>query len=373
MFYSCQTPNEQEKYQELLQVVASLSNLFSDSKAPYLYYRAAENIFCKAFNAENLSRSDVSADAKKDSIGIGLKTFLTGNNRTFQKVAEFNSDSPSYSSLSHIELIRKIANLRNSRINFTENTHDLNKSSYHCILRQEGIFKIFEEEMVKVDIPNIQNIRKRKTSITFDDGIHDYSFLLSKSTLTKRFTTSHSIFEFDVAILDDPLAELKYCLQKDNLLYSQNQETQQTIYLPLYGSNRKVYERSGLNQWNAKGRERHPDEVYIPIPIIIHQNYPEFFPDRDTPFQLKFPDGEFVTAKVCQENSKALMTQSNRKLGKLILRDGLGLKEGELVTYEKLQLFGIDYVRLDKTNNDKFELNFSKNNSYENFKKVNLI
>ena len=31
------------------------------------------------------------------------------------------------------------------------------------------------------------------------------------------------------------------------------------------------------------------------------------------------------------------MTKSNRKLGKLILRDGLNLKLGELVTYEKLQ------------------------------------
>ena len=31
------------------------------------------------------------------------------------------------------------------------------------------------------------------------------------------------------------------------------------------------------------------------------------------------------------------MTKSNTRLGKLILRDGLKLKEGELATYEKLQ------------------------------------
>jgi len=95
--------------------------------------------------------------------------------------------------------------------------------------------------------------------------------------------------------------------------------------------------------------------------------FPDFFPDRDTPFNLKFPDGESVTAKICQENGKALMTQSNRKLGKLILRNGLKLSIGELATYEKLQLLGIDSVRIDKISNSEFEINFSKNSSYEEF------
>jgi hypothetical protein len=62
------------------------------------------------------------------------------------------------------------------------------------------------------------------------------------------------------------------------------------------------------------------------------------------------------------------MSQSNRKLGKLILRDGLKLKEGELVTYEKLQLLGIDSVRIDKVDNLKYEINFVQNDSYERFK-----
>jgi len=107
--------------------------------------------------------------------------------------------------------------------------------------------------------------------------------------------------------------------------------------------------------------------VYIPVPTIIHKLFPDFFPDRGTPFYLIFPDGEEVSAKICQENGKALMTKSNRKLGKLILRDGLNLKLGELVTYEKLQQLGIDSVRIDKVNEFKFEINFSKNGSYERF------
>jgi hypothetical protein len=65
------------------------------------------------------------------------------------------------------------------------------------------------------------------------------------------------------------------------------------------------------------------------------------------------------------------MTQSNRKLGKLILRDGLKLNIGELATYEKLQLLGIDSVRIDKINDREFEINFAKNGSYEEFIKIN--
>lgn len=367
MFYLNQQNINKKKYQQFLGIVGSLSNLFSDSNVPYLYYRIAEKIFCRAFDAKDLSRSDVSADAKKDNLGIGLKTFLAGNNKTFQKVAEFNADRNLYSNLSTKELIEKVAQLRNNRIDFTENTHNLKKLIYHCVLRDKGKFKIFEEQMDRVDIENIKNIKANKSSIVFSDGIHDYSFLLSKSTLTKRFETKNILFEFDVDILQDPLIELQKCLGKKILVAKQNPKIEKTIFLPLYGRKQTVFEKSGLNQWNARGRDRHHDEVYIPIPIVIHRLFPNFFPNKDTPFCLIFPDGEKVTAKICQENGKALMTQSNRKLGKLILRDGLNLRIGELATYEKLQLLGIDSVRIDKISGSEFEMNFSKNGSYEEF------
>ena len=371
MFYSNQKDINKEQYQDFLKIVGSLSNLFSDSNVPYLYYRIAEKIFCRAFDAEDLSRSDVSADAKKDLLGIGLKTFLRGNNRTFQKVAEFNADRKLYTDFSAQELITKVSELRNNRIDFTENLHAINDSIYHCIVRDDSVFKIFEEKMDRISIENITNIKANKSSIVFDDGIHEYSFLLSKSTLTKRFKTESFVFEFEVDILQDPLLELQNCLHKNKLLVPQTHITSQTIFLPLYGRKQTVFPKSGLNQWNAGGRDRHHDEVYIPVPIVIHQLFPEFFPDRDTPFILRFPDGEEVTAKICQENGKALMTQSNRKLGKLILRDGLKLNIGELATYEKLQLLGIDSVRIDKINESKFEINFAKNGSYERFVEKN--
>ena len=66
MFLDKQSKNQVEYYERLLKAVGSLSNLFSESPEPYLASRATENLFCKAFGAENLSRSDASADASKE-------------------------------------------------------------------------------------------------------------------------------------------------------------------------------------------------------------------------------------------------------------------------------------------------------------------
>lgn len=368
MFFANQSQNQKQEYEEFLKVVGCLSNLYSDSEVPYLYYRIAEKVFCRAFNAEDLSRSDVSADAKKDNLGIGLKTFLTGNNKSFQKVAEFNSDRSLYANSDPESMVKTISELRNARIQFTENNHGLNKSIYHCVVRDKGKFKIFEESMDKVDINNINIVKENNKSIIFNDGRNDYSFLISKSTLTKRFVTDVVSYEFDVDILKDPLFELHKLIYKENLLLGIDSRIKETVYLPLYGRNKVVYEKSGLNQWNAEGRARHPSEVYIPIPVDIHKNHPSLFPDRDTPFSLILPNGNIMKSKVCQDNSKALMSFSNRELGQWILRDVLNLKENELLTYNKLQILGIDSVRIDKIDEQKFEINFAKIGSYEDFK-----
>ena len=116
MFYIIENKELQNKYKEYLKLTGSLSRLFSDSLAPYLYYRAAENIFCLAFEAENLSRSDISIDAKKGNIGFGLKTFLHGNGKTFQKVAEFNAIRNEYANKSDKEIVEFISKSRNKRL-----------------------------------------------------------------------------------------------------------------------------------------------------------------------------------------------------------------------------------------------------------------
>jgi len=78
MFLENQPKEKVEHYARLLKAVGSLSNLFSESPEPYLASRATENLFCRAFEADNLSRSDASADASKNKIGFGIKTFLDG-------------------------------------------------------------------------------------------------------------------------------------------------------------------------------------------------------------------------------------------------------------------------------------------------------
>lgn len=137
MFFNFQDKELQNKYFELLKIVGSLSNLFAESNVPYLYYRAAENIFCKSFNADNLSRSDCSADARKSNIGIGLKTFLNNNGRTFQKIAEFNKERSKYSSKNEVEnLILEVSKLRNKRIESTKVIHGVSDMIYHCVARE---------------------------------------------------------------------------------------------------------------------------------------------------------------------------------------------------------------------------------------------
>ncbi|WP_321777449.1 restriction endonuclease [Sulfurimonas sp.] len=371
MFYESQDINKKNEYRDSLKIIGSLSNLFSDSNVPYLYYRIAEKIFCNSFSANDLSRGDVALDAIKNNIGIGLKTFLAGNNKSFQKVAEFNKDKPLYENKSPAKLIQAVAELRNERIKFTENLYGIDKSIYHCVIRDENSFKLYEENMNYVDIDNITDVKKVKNSIRFNDAIHDYSFNISKSTLTKRFNTSSLLDEFNVEILKNPLEDIRNCILQNELLYSSDNNIKDTVYLPLYGKNKTVYEKSGLNQWNANGRLRNENEVYLPIPVNVHKKSPAFFPDRDSPFNLKLPKGDVLQVKVCQDNSKALMSYSNRELGQWILRDVLSLEEGELVTYEKLQILGVDSVRIDKIDNINFEINFASLGSFENYLESN--
>ena len=124
MFYDKQDVFLQNDYKELLTIIGSLSRLSSDSNIPYLYYRMAENIFCKAFNANNLARSDISIDAAKGNYGIGLKTFLYKNGCCVEKIAEFNKQRKLFSNNENKDtrnLIETIADLRNERIKTTIN------------------------------------------------------------------------------------------------------------------------------------------------------------------------------------------------------------------------------------------------------------
>lgn len=380
-FFLEQNEASRKLYIDLLEVTGALSNMFADSKNPFLYYRAMENIFCKSFQADNLSRSDVSADAGKNGLGIGLKTFLQSNGSTFQKVAEFNKDSYLFKELEGIELIKKVALMRNERIKSTMRICNLSDMIYHLITRSEKYMAIFEEHMDLIDIENINITTKNNTTIHFTDGLHDYNFSLSKSTLLKRFDTTDKkkIYGFNVEILEDPYDYLLN-IKKANSFYNEkdkisNQDISDFIILPLYSPrSNKVEISSGLNQWNAGGRVRNMNEVYIPIPSWIHRVKKNFFTYntedyKTAPFDVKLPNGNILSMKVAQQGGKALMSNPNSALGKWILRDILQLKENELVTKEQLDIIGIDSVKLSRFENGEYCLDFLKSGSYEDFEK----
>ena len=358
------------KYKAYLEMMGSLSGLFSDEPTPYLYYRISEKIYCLAFEACDMSRSDIALDASINKIdtGIGIKTFLRKNNKTFQKIAEFNKAKNSYDNLKTIDLIYKIAELRNERIEFAKRVSGVTNTIYHCIVRDKGVFKIFEEPMHKIDLSSIKIHKENKHNniYNFCDAYAEYKFNLSKSTLLKQFNTNNFLANIKIKIIDNPLEYLLEILTKEQKIQN-NYMIKDTIFLPLYGKNYHVHEKSGLNQWNASGRKRHYNEIYIPIPQNIHKVKPNFFPAKDQPFNLILPNNKLLSCKVCQDNSKALMSNPNKELGKWLLRDILDLKEGELLTTNKLEEIGIDSVRLEKIDSKTYTINFSKLDSYEKF------
>ncbi|MDQ3158785.1 MAG: NgoFVII family restriction endonuclease [bacterium] len=356
-------------YERLLKAVGSLSKLFSEAPEPYLAYRATENLFCKAFEAENLSRSDASADASKNRVGFGLKTFLEGNGRTMQKVAEFNGDHALFKELAPEEKIRKIAELRNERLETTKRIFGLDEIIYHCITRQVGRITVYETPAPLIDITGIKNIKVAGNTIQFADLSAEYSFSLSKSTLYKRFYTENVLLNVPVRVLDDPFTEIEKLISEAGLIFAPI-KVHPHVFLPLYstrGGEKHVPEKSGLNQWNAGGRARDPNEIYIPIPAWVHQKFPTFFPKRDEAFELTLPDRTNMSAKVCQDNSKALMSNPNSALGKWLLRDILNLPERELLTYKKLEEIGLDTVVIYKIDNEHFDIDFTRIGSYEKF------
>lgn len=374
MFFNLQEKTNQQLYKEMLGAVGALSRLFSESSVPYLGYRAVENIFCRAFNAENLSRSDCSVDASKGSIGVGIKTFLNGNGRTLQKIAEFNKDTYLYKGKTPKEIVNVISSLRNERIRATKRIHGLDYMIYHCVVREEGKIMVFECPMNEVDINKIKNINAgTRNIITFEDGKSEYSFNLSKSTLYKRFFTENVLLNINVQIIKNPYDIVRKLIKNYSveLNFVPIKKEKEYIFLPLFSDKggRHVPKKSGLNQWNAKGRPRNPNEAYIRIPAWIHKKFPEFFPPRDQVFDLILPNGEVLSAKVCQDGGKALMSNPNSALGKWLLRTVMELKEGELLTYSRLEELGLDSVVIYKENKGIYTINFTEIGSYDEFYK----
>lgn len=361
------------EYLKLLSSVSKLSGLFSDSAIPFISYRVVENLFCRCFNADNLSRSDTAYDANLHSKGVGLKTFVCNKDVSNEKIAEFNSLSRELKNYQGNDLAYKLAEYRNDRIDLANRLYNIENSVYHIIARKKGELILFETDYQKINLKNINSVKSNDASISFEDGENSYSFNHSKSTLFRRFHIPQSAFHLPVEILDDPYNLLLDLFEDKTLKPATDKLIRGVSYviLPLYGYKIKkekfVFEKSGLNQWNAAGRKRDFGEVYIPIPSVIHNQFPSFFPEKDKLFELKIPTGEVFSAKVCQDNSKALMTNPNKALSDWILRKVFQVKEGELLTIERMNELGFDSVIIIKDEKGNYKIDKAKIDSYERF------
>lgn len=361
--------NDMNNYLNNLQLVGAISALFSDSNTPILYYRATENLYCSSFSAENLSRADVSVDAKLGTIGIGIKTFLENNKKTYQKVAEFNNQQVLYNKLTTRKKILKIAELRNKRLKFAMDAYGMDQIIYHCIIRNEDGFNLYEENMDLIDIENINITNVSISSIDFTDNKNNYKFNISKSTLFKQFVIDDYFQSIKVVVANDPLALINKPVETGVI-----EEEREILILPLYSFNKKgrfVPMRSGINQWNARGRKRNVNEVYIPFPASIRHKFADFFPSKEIPFNVKLPTGEVISMKICQQNDKAIMSNPNKALGEWLLREVLKVKEKKIITYEMLLELGIDSISFEK-NQEGYKLDFKELGSFEQFLESNI-
>lgn len=391
MFLQTQTNQKIENYTSALKAIGAFSNLFSSSDKPFIQYRVAENAFCKAFGADNLARADVAYDAIINGCGVGIKTFVLSGSSKIEKVAEFNSRSPELKTLKGLDLANKLADFRNERIEFADRLYNTQSRVYHIIGRDKFLIKVFETSYDLIDKASIEIIEETKSSLKFKDALKEYSFNFSKSVLMKRFVIPEDCIEIDVEILDEPINVLLDLSQsgikketgfaKESLQSAIGLLTEEElipfvdyVILPLYSPEAKkkskepiVPVKSQLNQWNAGGRKRDPGEVYISIPSKIRDNAQDFFPEKDVIFNLKIPNGNILSAKVCQDGSKALMTNPNKALADWMLRDVLMLQENELLTYDKLRKVGYDSVKITKSTNNDYFIDFTKLDEYESF------
>lgn len=348
----------------------------SDSAVPFINYRVAENIFCRSFEANNLSRSDTAFDADYNSIGVGLKTFISKSDNSTEKVAEFNSLSRDLKNYKGKELALKLGKYRNERIDLANRVYNIKSSIYHIVARREKELLLFQTDYNKIDIANIHSVKSNKASLQFEDSQNFYSFNYSKSTLFRKFIIPQDSFRLPIDIIEDPYSLIIDLFSRKDYKSSTSTLIKGVNYviLPLYSTALKIKQvpqKSGINQWNGKPRpnqeRRGFGEIEIRIPSKIHKHFPDFFPNRDEHFKLKVPTGEEFGAKVCQDNRKALMTNPNKALSDWLLRKVLLLEEGEPATIEKLDRLGFDSVIIIKDQNGNYKIDIMKTGSYERF------
>ena len=359
------TKDVRHSYVQHLRAMSSISSLFSDSSTPYIDYRVVENLFCRCFDAENLSRACIAIDARIESTGVGIKTFVDS---PFQKIAEFDKKRSYTDTGDVIEDAIRVSELRNERLDFSKDAYAIDDFIYHYVVRRKNNLAIHECPMDYIDLDRIKVTKETEKGFDFTDGKNRFKFSRSKSTILEAFDLNRPLYSFDVKYISDPTQAIMKIYSGEvvfDIVNGQNSPNYPTLVLPLFSKRGSVHvpTKSGLNQWNAGGRKRDYDEIYIPYPVEERRCNPDFFPGRDVPFDLELPSGETISAKVCQDDGKAIMSNPNKELGRWLLRDVLHLEEGTLVTMDMLDNLGINAVMFTKEDKGKYSIDFTNINS----------
>lgn len=328
-------------YKRALKFLGYLSHLFSDSTTPLIVPKAAERLFTLVTSSDDLATQDKSFDAlMENGLAVGIKTFRMAQSSAIsrEKVAELTAQASAgnLNNLSNEEVAVKVSELRNGRVvsDAVELGASVNDAFYHCLIRKPGLALIHEESYPTIDLERIRPLDRSGNrakafpdqnhgNVWFTDGESDYTFSRAKNVLYKKFDldkgyTSQPIEMLSVPniwelVLKGELAELF-----EGYIQREASVAEDYVVLPLYGSRatdeKKVEAKSGINQWNAGGRERSYAEAYIPYPVAAKKGKENFFPPRDEKFRLRLPNGKVVSAKVCQQGSKAIMTDPNHDL-----------------------------------------------------------
>jgi hypothetical protein len=350
---------DEVEYLNRVRAVGALSRLFSDNEVPYLDSRVVERLFLGSVSGRDMSREDKSIDVLVgEKWGVGVKTFIGTGKSKIEKIAEFNraSGRGTFAGKNPEQIATAVSAQRNIRLesDLNELGIDISDCLYHCLVRRRHQVFIHHECMHLIDLDGIRPLGGTKRgrarwdgsspTVRFTDGKAEYSFNRSKSVLSKRFKFESKVKKFQIEVLEDPLPRIVHWASKE-LGYSigvppsgeqlqlrscspdrsPDGETMRSlagvnyVILPLYSTrSREVEARSGINQWAAGGRLRKFGEAYVPVPASIHSLFPRFFPARDTKFLLQLPIGE-VSAKICQDSGKALMSDPNHLLGEWLI------------------------------------------------------
>lgn len=316
-------------YEKLVKSVGSLSNLFTDNSVPYLSPKFVEKLYVYTSASADFARKDMSFDAiTANGAGVGVKTFgatKLSSSKT-EKVAEFTADATkgAFSGLSVDELVMTVASYRNARVQSDARVFDvdLESSFYHCLVRSKNGCMIHEEpyQLIQMDKIRIQKQTENSKNPKFSDGLHTYTFSTAKNTLFKTFdlsghTNSPLIHVEPITDVFELLLSGRLDAPSLGLADSALAPEHPYVVLPLYSTQSgTVKPSSGINQWNAGGRVRQFGEAYIPRPSEVRKAYPDFFPPQDVTFQLRVPSGKIMSAKVCQQNGKAIMSNPNSEL-----------------------------------------------------------